>query len=60
MKKYIAPDIGITYFESEGIMTGNDLVELSLLDSKNLFGGANSDGTTKNTGSISFGSLKGN
>ena len=60
MKKYIAPEIGITYFESEGIMTGNDLVELSLLNSQDLFSGAGADGKTKSTGSISFGSLKGN
>ena len=58
MKKYIAPEVGITYFESESIMSGENLMKLSLLNSTDLFG--DTDTTTKNTGSISFGSLKSN
>ena len=58
MKKYIAPELGITYFESESIMTGADWTKLSELNSKDLFGGT--DSTTKSTGGISFGRLKGN
>ncbi len=58
MKKYIVPEIGITYFESEKIMNGNELVELSALNYMDLFGG--SEGTTKSVGGISFGRLKGN
>ena len=55
MKKYIVPEIGITYFETEKIMTGNDLIKLSELNSIDLFDGSSD---TKSTGGISFGTLK--
>lgn len=56
MKKYIVPEIGVTYFETERIMSSAE-TKLSELNALDLFGGQ--DSTTKSAGSISFGSLKG-
>lgn len=54
MKKYIVPEIGITYFETEKIMSAAE-TKLSEINAFNLFEGSD----TKSTGSISFNSLIG-
>ena len=54
MKKYIVPEIGITYFETERIMSAAE-TKLSELNALDLF----EDSSTKSTGSISFNTLIG-